>query len=276
MLNEKMDLIDIEVQLFLEGIYLRYGYDFRNYSRAHIKRRVTNRLGLAGLDNLSELQHLVLTDETYFKSILKDFSINVTEMFRDPEFFEFLRNDVIPVLKSYPKINIWHAGCSTGEEVYSMAILLKEEGLYDRCQIYATDFNVDVLNEAKEGIYPLEVIKDYTSNFIRAGGKESFSEYYIAKYDSIILNQSLKSNIIFAEHNLVTDQVFNQMHLIICRNVLIYFNNELQTKVFELFSNSLRPRGFMCLGTKESIKGNDISNAFETYESNLKVYRKAR
>ncbi len=270
----KMTLNDIEVQLFLEAIYLRYGYDFKNYSRAHIKRRVNNRLNLSDYKNISELQQKVLEDEGYFQTVLKDFSINVTEMFRDPEFFKYLREEIVPILKTYPRLNIWHAGCSTGEEVYSMAILLKEEGLYDRCTIYATDFNADVLKEAKVGIYPIDVVKDYTSNYIRSGGSESFSEYYIAKYDSIILDNSLRANITFAEHNLVTDNVFNEMHLIICRNVLIYFDNELQERVFQLFSDSLKPRSFLCLGTKESLKGDNILRQFEDVEQNLKVYRK--
>ncbi|GKT33923.1 protein-glutamate O-methyltransferase CheR, partial [Aduncisulcus paluster] len=152
-------------------------------------------------------------------------------MFRDPEVFTFIRREIVPLLKTYPQLKIWHAGCSTGEEVYSMAILLKEEGLYDRCQIYATDFNERVLEMAQSGIFPLEVVKDYTKNYIESGGKESFSDYYIAKYESIIMDQSLKKNIIFAQHNLVTDQVFGQMHLIICRNVMIYFNSELQERV---------------------------------------------
>lgn len=269
-----MDLIDIEIHLFLEGVFLRYGYDFRNYSRAHIKRRVLNRMSLAGFESVSDLTQKVLVDEPYFLSIIKDFSINVTEMFRDPDFFKYLREEIIPILKSFPKIRIWHAGCSSGQEVYSMAILLKEEGLYDRSTIYATDFNKDILATAKEGIYPIEVVKEYTANYLRAGGRESFSEYYVAKYDSILLDSSLKDNIVFAEHNLVTDAVFNEMHLIMCRNVLIYFNSNLQDRVFGLFKDSLRHRGFLCLGSKESLKG-VTSTSYETIEANLKVYRKS-
>ena len=269
-----MEVEDIEVQLFVEGMYHRYGYDFRDYSRAHIKRRVKNRLGLSGLNSISELTHLMLSDEEFFNRILPDFSINVTEMFRDPEFFAYFRKEVVPLLKTYPKLKIWHAGCSTGEEVYSMAILLKEEGLYERCQIFATDFNASVLKHAKEGIYPIDIVKDYTTNYITSGGQESFSDYYVAKYDSIILDQSLKKNVVFAEHNLVTDQVFNEMHLIICRNVLIYFNSELQNRVIKLFDDSLRPGGVLCLGTKESLKGDGSSYKFETVEASLKIYQK--
>lgn len=194
-------------------------------------------------------------------------------MFRDPALFEYMRQEIVPVLKTYPRIRIWHAGCSTGEEVYSMAILLKEEGLYDRSTIYATDFNSEVLKKAQEGIYPLEIIKNYASNYIAAGGTEVFADYYVAKYDSIIFNSSLKENITFAEHNLATDHVFNNMHLIICRNVLIYFDNDLQNRVYKLFTESLTHRGFLCLGTKESLKGETIS-AYDEWSPHLKVYRK--
>ncbi len=270
---ENLDNEDVEVHLFIEAMYLKYGYDFRNYSRAHMKRRIKNRLGLSRFNSISEMQHELLSNKDFFNKILPDFSINVTEMFRDPDFFAYLRREVVPLLKTYPQLKIWHAGCSTGEEVYSMAILLKEEGLFDRSQIYATDFNEKVLELAKDGIFPLEVIKDYTKNYIESGGKESFSDYYIAKYDSIIMDQSLKKNIIFAQHNLVTDQVFGQMHLVICRNVMIYFDNALQTRVIKLFDESLRPGGILCLGTKESLKtGNE--NNFDVCEKKLKVYRK--
>lgn len=268
-----MPIEDIEIYLFLEAIYLRYGYDFRNYSRNHIKRRLMNRLNLTEFDSIPDLQKHVLNDQDLFHRILKDFSINVTEMFRDPELFKYIREEIVPVLKSYPRIKIWHAGCSTGEEVYSMAILLKEEGLYDRCTIYATDFNKEVLNKAKEGIYPLDIIKNYAANYISAGGKEVFADYYVAKYNSIIFNAGLKENITFAEHNLATDHVFNDMHLIICRNVLIYFDNDLQDRVFTLFNDSLKHRGFLCLGSKEALKGKNIEN-FDSIASDLKVYRK--
>jgi chemotaxis protein methyltransferase CheR len=272
--TSKMTLEDIEIQLLIDAMYYRYGYDFRNYSRAHMKRRIKNRIGLSNYLSVNQLMLDMLNSEQVFKDLLPDFSINVTEMFRDPDFYSCFREEIIPILKTYPKLNIWHAGCSTGEEVYSMAIMLKEEGLYSRCQIYATDFNENVLKIAKEGIYPLDVVKTYTTNYIKAGGKESFSDYYIAKYESIILDQELKNNIIFAEHNLVTDGVFNEMHVIVCRNVMIYFDNELQAKVLNLFHKSLRPGGVLCLGTKESIKDKENSVNFKALESNLKIYRK--
>jgi len=272
--RNNLDTEDIEVQLFIDALYMKYGYDFRNYSRAHMKRRIMNRMRLSNYESVSQMQHHILRDESLFEAILPDFSINVTEMFRDPEFFAQVRELVVPLLKTYPSIKIWHAGCSSGEEVYSMAILLKEEGLLDRCQIYATDFNEKILQRAKDGIYPLEIAKEYTSNYINANGSESFSDYYTAKYDSILLDHSLKKNIVFAEHNLVTDGVFGQMHLIICRNVLIYFDKTLQNRVFKLFDDSLRFGGFLCLGTKESLNHSDYIDHFDTLNYDLRIYRK--
>lgn len=269
-----LDIEDIEIQLLIDAIFMKYGYDFRNYSRAHMKRRIMNRLRLSNFQSVSHMQYQILRDEALFEAILPDFSINVTEMFRDPVFFAQVREMVVPLLKTYPNIKIWHAGCSSGEEVYSMAILLKEEGLLDRCQIYATDFNENILQVAKDGIYPLEVAKEYTSNYIASNGVESFSDYYTAKYDSIILDHSLKKNIVFAEHNLVTDGVFGQMHLILCRNVLIYFDKFLQEKVYNLFDESLRKGGFLCLGTKESLAHSPYLEHFDTLNFDYRIYRK--
>ena len=269
-----MDTEDIEVQLLLEGIYLKYGYDFRRYSRAHMKRRILHRLSLSGLAHISELQHHILNDRVYFETILPDFSINVTEMFRDPSFFLAIRKEVVPALRTYPFIKIWHAGCSTGEEVYSMAILLKEEELYHKTQIYATDFNESVLSKAKERIYPIEAIKDYTYNYQKSGGKSSFSDYYIADYDFALLDKSLAEKVVFAEHNLVSDEVFGEMQMIVCRNVMIYFTKELQNHVIKLFYDSLCYGGYLCLGSKESIKFSDYEDAFETVSATQKIYRK--
>ncbi|HEY5525071.1 MAG TPA: protein-glutamate O-methyltransferase CheR [Clostridium sp.] len=271
---KNMNTEDIEVALLLEAIYMNYGYDFRSYSRAHIKRRVKNRLAISGLNNISEIQHMVLTDKTFFQLMLPDFSINVTEMFRDPSFFLSIRKEVIPILKTYPHMKIWHAGCSTGEEVYSMAILLKEEGIYSRAQIYATDFNENVINKGKEGIYPIAAIKEYTLNYQKAGGRASFSDYYIANYDFALLDKVLKERIIFAEHNLVNDNVFGEMQMIICRNVLIYFNKELQNHVIKLFYDSLCNGGFLCLGPKESLKFSEFENCFEPIVESDRIFRK--
>lgn len=272
--EEKLRNEDIEIHLLLEAINMKYGYDFRNYSSAHMKRRILYRMSVSGLPSISEMQHKILYDEEFFNRVLSDFSINVTEMFRDPSFYKAFRKDVIPILKTYPFIRIWHAGCSTGEEIYSMAILLKEEGLYDRTQIYATDFNKGILKKAKEGIYPIENIKEYTYNYQQSGGKSSFSDYYMAKYDSVIFETSLKKKITFAEHNLVTDGVFGEMHVIVCRNVLIYFNKQLQNSVIKLFSDSLSNGCFLCLGSKESIKFSTSSDRFEEFISGEKIYRK--
>ena len=272
--NQNIDNQNIEIQLLLEAVYLKYGYDFRNYAKASIKRRILHRLAMSGIASISEMQYKVLYDVNYFETLLLDLSINVTEMFRDPSFYQALRQDVIPVLRTYPYVKIWHAGCATGEEVYSMAILLKEEGLYDRSQIYATDFNQVVLQKAKEGIFPIENIKEYTVNYQKAGGKESFSGYYTAKYDSAIINQALKKNILFADHNLVTDGVFGEMNLILCRNVLIYFDKTLQNRVIGLFYDSLCRNGFLCLGSKESLMFSEYKSAFEDVVKEEKIYRK--
>lgn len=273
-IKEKIESEDIEISLLLEGIYLKYGYDFRSYSSAHMKRRILRRMCISGLNNISEMQYKVLYDREFFKLLLSDFSINVTEMFRDPNFYKAFRKNVIPILKTYPFIRIWHAGCSTGEEVYSMAILLKEEGLYERVQIYATDFNTTVLEKARDGIYAIDNIKEYTYNYQQAGGKASFADYYTAKYDSAIIDQSIKKKITFAEHNLVTDGVFGEMHVIICRNVLIYFNKELQSNVINLFYDSLSSGCFLCLGAKESLSFADNRHNFETFCEEEKIYRK--
>ncbi len=270
----KNQIVNIEIDLILEAIFIKYGYDFRNYSKAHVKRRLLNRLMTSNIKSISEMQHKVLREPDFFEIMLRDLSINVTEMFRDPSFYKALRKEVIPVLKTYPFIKIWHAGCSTGEEVYSFAVLLKEEGLYDRAQIYATDFNHDVLDIAKKGIYPIDRIKEFTANYQAAGGTQSFSDYYMANYNSVIFDKSLKKNLVFAEHNLVTDSVFAEVNLIICRNVLIYFNKELQNRVISLFHESLINGGYLALGSKETIQFTTKADKFETINAKEKVYKK--
>jgi chemotaxis protein methyltransferase CheR len=264
----------IEISLLLEGIYRRYGYDFRNYAQASISRRIRHRLTIYKLENISELMHLVLHDETVFGQVLQDFSINVTEMFRDPDFYRQLRKKVLPALQEFSHIKIWHAGCSTGEEVYSMAILLKEFGLLDRTRIYATDYNEKVIEVAKSGIYPLDQMRVYTQNYQKSGGKKSFADYYNTDNAKAIMDRTLKENIVFADHNLSTDTVFGEMHLIVCRNVMIYFNRELQNRVVKLFHDSLIQGGFLCLGTQESIRFAKLSECFENVNIKEKIYRK--
>ena len=266
--------LNIEIQLLLEAIFLKYGYDFQDYAKAHVKRRILHRLAQSGLDSISAMQHRVINDQSFFEKLLLDLSINVTEMFRDPTFYLAIRDEVVPVLQTYPFIKIWLAGCATGEEVYSLAILLKEEGLYDRSQIYATDFNQVVLEKAKEGIYPVDHIKDYSINYQKAGGRGSLGDYYTAKYSSVILDRQLKERIVFADHNLVTDTVFGEMNMIVCRNVFIYFNKELQNRVIGLFMKSLRAGGFLCLGSKESLRFSKYSDAFETVGGKERIFRK--
>ena len=231
-------------------------------------------MAMSGIETISALTHRVLYDEAFFHQFLQDLSINTTEMFRDPLFFKELRSQVIPVLKTYPFNKIWHAGCSSGEEVYSMAILLLEEGHYDRTQIYATDFNPNILEKAREAIYPVGNMKEYTRNYIRAGGRSDFADYYNARYESAIIKKSLKQNIVFSDHNLVTDSVFGEMNLIMCRNTLIYFNKELQDRVIKLFYDSLTPGGFLCLGSKESLTFSAHAKLFEPFNAQLKIFRK--
>ena len=272
--RQSIEAQNIEVESLLEAIFEKYGHDFRSYSRAHIKRRILRRVSDLNLNSVKELKIKVLENKEIFNLLLEAFSINVTEMFRDPSFYKAFREEVVPILRTYPFIRIWHAGCSTGEEVYSMAILLKEEGLYDRSQIYATDFNEHVLKKAQDGIYDIGLIKDYTKNYQESGGRASFSDYYLAKYDSVRIDESLKEKIIFADHNLVTDGVFGEMHVIICRNVLIYFNKELQNKTLNLFYDSLGRGCFLCLGSKESIKFSDYEDKFDTLLPEENIFQK--
>jgi chemotaxis protein methyltransferase CheR len=268
------DLLNIEIKLLLEAIFLRYGYDFRNYSKAHIKRRILHRLNVSHIKTVSELQFKILRDRDIFRELLDDLSINVTEMYRDPEFYKSLRTTVIPKLKTYAYFKIWHAGCSTGEEVYSLAILLKEEGLLERCQIYATDFNNKVLEIAREGIFKKSDIEQYNQNYRLSGGMYSLSDYYQSMYGSVKFQKELTEKIVFADHNLVTDSVFADVNLILCRNVMIYFEKNLQNQVLKLFCESLVPSGILCLGSKETIKYTQYENYFEVLDENQRIYKK--
>ncbi len=272
----KLENERFEVKLLLDAIFLKYGYDFREYAGAHIKRRLDYRLSVSDMKNFSEMLHRIIWDVSFFDDLILDLSINVTEMFRDPWFYIKVREEVVPHLKTYPFIKSWHAGCSAGQEVYSMCVLLEEEGMKDRTQIYATDFNELILAKAKEGIYPIDVIKDYTTNYIQAGGRADFSDYYSASYDNAVIKQHLREKVLFSSHNLASDGVFGEMNIIFCRNVLIYFNRELQNRVLRLFYDSLCPGGYLCLGSKESLKFSDVAEGFEVVAAKEKIYRKKR
>src|SRR6476620_10673301 len=273
---ESHELETIEIQLLLEGMFRYYGFDFRNYALASLKRRIWNTIRSERLTTVSALQEKVLHNPAYLDRLLLDISVNVTAMFRDPSFYISFRNKVVPLLRTYPFIRIWHAGCSTGEEVYSMAILLEEEGLYERARIYATDINEVVVHRARAGIFPLERMQEYTENYIRAGGARSFSEYYVAKYDGALFSPALQRNVVFSQHNLVTDRSFAEFNVILCRNVLIYFDRTLQMRVHGLFYESLVHLGILCLGSKETLRLSDYESSYEELSGVDRIYRKVR
>ena len=267
-------LDDIELELLLEGIFRHYGFDFRNYAVSSLKRRVWNFIRSEQLANISALQERVLHDRHWLERLLYALSVNVSAMFRDPHFYLTFRNEVVPLLRTYPFIRIWLAGVSMGEEVYSLGILLEEEGIYDRCRIYATDINDAVLKKAKEGIYPLDLMQTYTGNYIKGGGTHDFSSYYTAAYDRAIFKSSLRENVVFAQHNLATDASFNEFHVILCRNVMIYFNNDLQAQVHHLLYQSLVMFGILGLGSKETIRFSPHEQAYEEIDTTAKLYRR--
>jgi chemotaxis protein methyltransferase CheR len=274
MINYEPELENLEIELLLESVFRHYGYDFRNYAPASLKRRIWSAIQAEGLTTVSGLQEKVLHHRDCLERLLLTLSINVTGMFRDPSFYLAFRTVAVPLLRTYPFIRIWHAGCSTGEEVYSMAILLQEEGLYDRCRIYATDINEAVLKKAKEGIFPLERMQDYTQNYQLSGGNRSFSEYYTSGYEHAIFSSYLKHNLVFSQHNLVGDGPFNKFNVILCRNVLIYFNKILQQRVQNLFYESLSMFGILGLGRQESLMLTSYHQYYEELVSGEKLYRK--
>jgi chemotaxis protein methyltransferase CheR len=264
----------LEISLLLEGIHQHYGFDFRQYARASLRRRLWRRVYAERLTTISGLQERVLHDRSAMERLLLDLSINVTSMFRDPGFFAAFRSHVVPALRTYPFLRIWNAGCSTGEETYSLAILLREVGLYDRTRIYATDINESVLASAAEGIFPLSKMQEYTENYLAAGGSRSFSDYYLAKYDRAQFDRSLRENVVFAAHNLVSDRSFNEFHVIICRNVMIYFDRTLQQQVHQLFLDSLVPFGVLALGRKETLVHSAHAERFDVVDDLERIYRK--
>ncbi len=265
---------DIELSLLLEGVYRLSGHDFRQYTAATIRRRVQHAVAVEGLVTISELQNRVLHDPAAMTRLRETLSINVTEMFRDPSFFRALREQVLPVLRTHPFIRVWHAGCSTGEEVYSLAILLHEAGLLDRARLYATDMHAPALQAARQGIYPLEKIAAYERNYREAGGTANFSEYFTTQYDHALVRADLRQNIIWGQHNLATDSSFNEFHLILCRNVLIYFTKPLQEQVKALLWHSLVPFGVLGLGLHESMEFSEHAPRFETLNLSDKLYRR--
>jgi len=271
---KKSEIDAIEINLLLDAIYQRYSHDFRQYSKSTMKRRVQDALQKSDCGNLTEMIQKLLFDESFFRWLLWHFSITVTEWFRDPLFYRTLREKVVPYLKTFPFFKIWHAGCATGEEVYSLAIVLKEEGIYDRATIFATDFNDDALAKARKGIYPVKDIQEAASKYQKAGGTGSLSEVLHAQRNSAIVAQALKENITFANYNLVTDSVFGEMHLILCRNVLIYFDRALQNQTHHLFNDSQIYKGFLCLGNKESLDFSDVRSYYKTIDKKQKIYRK--
>jgi chemotaxis protein methyltransferase CheR len=265
----------IEIELLLEGVFRQYGFDFRSYAYASIRRRLWKHMTAAGLRTISALQEQVLHEPAAMDRLLLDLSVNVTAMYRDPAFYQAFRAEVVPRLRTYPFIRVWHAGCATGEEVVSMAILLQEEGLYDRARVYATDINEVVLQQARTGIFPLDRMQEYTENYIRAGGTRSFSEYYTARYDGALFNPALLANVVFSQHNLATDRSFAEFNVIICRNVLIYFDRTLQARVHGLFYESLATFGVLGLGSKESLRLSPFEANYEPLGTS-RLYRKVR
>nr|WP_199042327.1 protein-glutamate O-methyltransferase CheR [Dyella sp. ASV24] len=266
-------LEDIEIELFVRALKLRHGYDFTQYAPASLKRRVLQLVHAQGIDTVSALTTRVLHEQDFLPVVLEGLSVPVSEMFRDPDVFLALREQVFPVLASYPQINIWQAGCAHGQEVYSLAILLEEAGLYDRTQIYATDFNESALRHAQEGIYPSREAQLWSRNYLAAGGSHTLADYYSARYELIKLDQRLRRNVIFANHNLVTDEVFCEAHLVLCRNVLIYFSDPLQDRTLALFRDSLVRGGFLCLGTRESLDFAPSASDFKPVDAARRIYR---
>ena len=268
------DIEQIEINLLLDAVAQRYGYDFRNYARASIERRARSLYRSNGYRYLSEVLPALLRDNTFLEKIIREFSITVTDMFRDPFVYQSIREQVVPMLKTYPYIKIWVAGCATGKEAYSIAILLMEEGLYERSIIYGTDFNDIALEQAKRGTYPLERLEQFCANYQQAGGKASLTDYLTVSGERCLMKEGIKKNITFANHNLVTDTVFGEMHLILCRNVLIYFDKILQRRVLNIFRDSLVFDGFFCLGSKESLRFSGLEKEMKVIDERARIYQK--
>ena len=271
---EKFEISNAELEEILNMIMQYYGYDFRDYSAASVKRRLSRFMEVFAMQSVFDLKYSLINNKEYFGPLLQYITVNVTEMFRDPEFYQMLREQVLPMLSAYPSFKIWHAGCSTGEEVFSMCILLEEEGLLNRARIYATDIDPSNLEKARKGIITLPLMKQYTQNYHASGGKRDFSNYYTARYERAIIDRRLTEHIVFSRHNLASESSFNEFHLIICRNVLIYFNKDLQKRVFKLFFDSLIPKGFLAIGIKESLLFSGLKEQFDTIDIKTKIYKR--
>jgi chemotaxis protein methyltransferase CheR len=270
------DRQDIELALFQQALKLRHGYDFSGYAPASFKRRVLNLQAAVGAESVSRLTERLIHDDAFIREVIERLSVPVSEMFRDPRTFRHLREDVMPWLSTYPAVNVWQAGCAHGEEVYSLAIILKECGLYERAHVFATDFSDAALLRAEEGIYPLREARLFSDNYLKSGGTGSLSDWYTARYRHIKLDESLKARITFANHNLAADGVFGEMQLILCRNVLIYFNDDLQERVLGLFRDSLARGGFLCLGNRETLARTGVEDDFVQLMPDLPLYRRVR
>jgi chemotaxis protein methyltransferase CheR len=266
-------ITDDEITQVLTLLLEQYGYDFLGYSHASVKRRILRLMSADKIAAQPGLVQRIKFDAEYARRFIEEITVNVTEMFRDASFYQCLRNTILPILNTYPLIRIWHAGCSTGEEVYSMAILLKEENLYHKSLLYATDINQGVIEKARKGFFPISQMKTYSNNYMLAGGREAFSKYYTANYGYAKFEEALSEKIIFATHNLVTDKSFNEFQLIVCRNVMIYFDQALQANVLRLFDESLEALGFLALGAKETIRFSSIASRFRQVEKE-KIWRK--
>ena len=271
-----MFLQDEELQLLLNDMIDRYGYDFTGYSEASLKRRIEHFMINDHITDISKLRSLIVQNPDYFRHLVEEITVNVTEMLRDPVFYKTIREEVLPALATYPFIRIWHAGCSTGEEVFSMAILLKEAGILHKSRLYATDINPHVIEKAKTGIFPASQMRKYSENYIQSGGSNDFSSYYSSNYNLAKFDESLSEKMVFATHNLVADSSFNEFQLILCRNTLIYFNKKLQSRVLELFDHSLDLLGFLGLGTKESLRFSGIESKFRQIMPGQKIWRKQK
>jgi chemotaxis protein methyltransferase CheR len=274
--DDERRLQALEIELLLTGLAERYGYDFRNYARASLTRRIRKAVQEASLPSVSALQSKLLHDPDAAMRFVAAVSVHTTAMFRDPDVYRLLRSEVIPLLRTYPFVRIWHAGCSSGEEVYSLAILLEEEGIYDRCRVYATDISDRILDQARQGVYTLRAMRDHTRAYIASGGTSDFSSYYVADNDYAVFRSSLRRQMVFSQHNLVCDSAFNEFQLIVCRNTLLYFDQSLRERASALFHSSLSNFGILVLGKKESLRFTELASSYQELQEGARIYRKVR